>query len=111
MNDATKPGLLSVDDALAHLLAHATPLGESEWVATENALGRVLAVTQISGVTVPPFDNSAMDGYAVSMDYISAPRLRVSQRIAAGSTCQPLETGTAARISPARRYQCIAMRW
>jgi len=97
-NDTRKPGMLSVDDALAHLLAHATPLDDSEWVATENALGRVLAVAQISGVTVPPFDNSAMDGYAVSMADISAPRLRVSQRIAAGSISQPLETGTAARI-------------
>ena len=29
------------------------------------ALGRVLAVPQISAITVPPLDNSAMDGYAV----------------------------------------------
>ncbi|MFA7239725.1 MAG: gephyrin-like molybdotransferase Glp [Sulfuricellaceae bacterium] len=98
MNDTKKPGLLSVDDALAHLLAHATPLAGNEWVNTENALGRVLAVAQISTVTVPPFDNSAMDGYAVRMADLSAPRLRVSQRIPAGTDCPPLEAGTAARI-------------
>lgn len=98
MNDTKKPGPLSVDDALAHLLAHATPLAGNEWVDTENALGRVLAVAQISTVTVPPFDNSAMDGYAVRMADLSAPRLRVSQRIPAGTDCPPLEAGTAARI-------------
>ena len=98
MNDTKKPGLLSVDEALAQLLAHALPPAASEWVATENALGRILAAAQFSGVTVPPFDNSAMDGYAVRMLDLALPRLRISQRIPAGSVGQPLEAGAAARI-------------
>lgn len=106
MNDTKKPGLFAVDDALAHLLAHALPPNDSEWLATENALGRVLAAPQSSNVTVPPFDNSAMDGYALRMADLAAPRLhpglrpglRISQRIPAGGVGQPLAAGTAARI-------------
>jgi molybdopterin molybdotransferase len=96
----TKKPLLSVDEALARLLEQAAPLDGVEHVATECALGRVLAAAQFSGVDVPPLDNSAMDGYAVRMADLPAPgaRLRVAQRIPAGSLGQPLETGTAARI-------------
>src|SRR5688572_8654732 len=45
---------------------------------------------------VPPLDNSAMDGYAVSTKDSS--KLRVAQKIMAGSVGKPLEKGTAARI-------------
>src|SRR4051812_37341743 len=48
---------------------------------------------------VPPMDNSAMDGYAVRIaDLQKGQRLRVAQKIMAGSVGQPLEPGTAARI-------------
>jgi len=100
MNDIKKSNLLSVDEALALLLGQAIPLTDIESVATESALGRVLAAPQVSTVNVPPLGNSAMDGYAVRMADMTqpAPRLRVAQRIPAGSIGQPLETGTAARI-------------
>ena len=93
-------GLLSVDDALAKLIAGATPIAETEDVATLQATGRVLARDQASTMDVPPMDNSAMDGYAVRLADLpgDAPRLRVAQRIPAGSVGQPLEPGTAARI-------------
>jgi molybdopterin molybdotransferase len=100
MNDTKQLKLLSVEEALARLLEQAVPLADIESVATECALGRALAAPQSSTVNVPPLDNSAMDGYAVRMADMSAatPRLRITQRIPAGSIGQPLEAGTAARI-------------
>jgi molybdopterin molybdotransferase len=93
------PGLLSVDDALAQLLAGAQPVKEIEQVPTLKASGRVLAKAQTSTMDVPPMDNSAMDGYAVRLADLSSNRiLKVAQRIPAGSVGKPLEAGTAARI-------------
>jgi molybdopterin molybdotransferase len=93
-------GLLSVDEALDRLLAGASPVRDSETVPTLQATGRVLAQSQRSTMNVPPMDNSAMDGYAVRAGDVPRPgaRLRVAQRIAAGSVGQPLAPGTAARI-------------
>jgi len=95
-----KPGLLSVDEALAFLLEGARPVAETETLATLAATGRVLAEAQFSTLTVPAVDNTSMDGYAVyAADCASGEaRLPVSQRIPAGSVPQPLARGTAARI-------------
>lgn len=89
-------GLLSVDDALELLLAGAAPVREIEELPTMQASGRVLARDQASTMDVPPMDNSAMDGYAVRIS--DGSKLKVAQRIAAGSVGKPLEAGTAARI-------------
>ena len=93
-------GMLSVDEALAQLLAGARPLAEVEEVDTLNATGRVLAREQHSTVNVPPLDNTSMDGYAVRAAECASgeARLRVSQRIPAGSVPPALVAGTAARI-------------
>ena len=93
-------GMLSVDEALAFLLAGATPVADTEQVATLAASGRVLAQAQHSTFSVPSMDNTSMDGYAVyAADCASGEaRLPVSQRIPAGSVPQPLARGTAARI-------------
>lgn len=92
--------LLSFDEALHKLLAVARPVGEIEAVDTVAAAGRVLARAQSSGLTVPPLDNSAMDGYAVRTADVAAAgaRLPVAQRIPAGAVGTPLVPGTAARI-------------
>jgi molybdopterin molybdotransferase len=89
-------GLLSVDEALARLLAEAKPVSDVEQVPTLEATNRILARAQTSTMDVPPLDNSAMDGYAVSTKDSS--RLKVAQKIMAGSVGKPLEKGTAARI-------------
>jgi molybdopterin molybdotransferase len=89
-------GLLTVDEALARLLAEAKPVDGVEEVATLEATGRILARAQRSSMDVPPMDNSAMDGYAVRARDSS--RLKVAQKIMAGSVGKPLEPGTAARI-------------
>jgi molybdopterin molybdotransferase len=57
--------MITVEEALARVLASAeTPL-EEEKVALESAYGRVLARDLKALRTQPPFSNSAMDGYAV----------------------------------------------
>jgi molybdopterin molybdotransferase len=78
--------LLSVDEALARVLDGLTPL-EAERVAIESAHGRVLAEDLAARLTQPPFDASAMDGYAVrASDVASFPaRLKVIGVSAAGA--------------------------
>lgn len=92
--------MLSFEAALDQLLAAAKPVADIEQVATEDALGRVLAEALVSSLDLPPLDNSAMDGYALRAADVThaGVRLPVSQRIAAGSVPEPLEPGTAARI-------------
>src|SRR4051794_32518534 len=89
-------GLVSVDEALATLLGQARAVPEIEDVPTLGATGRVLARAQRSTMDVPPMDNSAMDGYAVRI--ADGLKLRVAQKIMAGSVGKALERGTAARI-------------
>ena len=55
---------LSIDEALARVLACATPLPAEE-VALQDALGRVLAADGLAATDLPPFPSSAMDGFAV----------------------------------------------
>ena len=91
---------MPLDEALASLLARATPVLGSESISTFEADGRVLAQDVVSGLTVPPRDNSSMDGYAVRAADCTAPGvvLAVAQRIPAGTVGGPLAVGTAARI-------------
>ena len=78
--------MLSATQLLDALLERACAVSETETVAVTRALGRVLAAPQISAITVPPLDNSAMDGYAVRVADVARAgvRLPVSQRILAG---------------------------
>ena len=55
---------INVEEALSHIYATALPLS-TEIVPIENALNRVLAQTVIATHSLPEFDNSAMDGYAI----------------------------------------------
>ena len=92
--------MLSAANLLENLLARARPVTETTTLALADTLGRALAQAQVSAITVPPLDNSAMDGYAVRVADVSAVgiRLPVAQRIAAGQVGAPLQPGTAARI-------------
>ncbi|MEJ8811359.1 gephyrin-like molybdotransferase Glp [Variovorax ureilyticus] len=97
---SSRPPLMALDEALSRLLAAASPQLGTESVSTFEADGRVLAHDVVSGLTVPPRDNSSMDGYAVrAADCATAGAvLRVAQRIPAGTVGTPLAAGTAARI-------------
>ncbi len=82
------------------MLSHARAVEEIETVGISEALGRVLAEPLSSNVNMPPWDNSAMDGYAVNSADLTAAdvRLPISQRIPAGAAGEQLKPGTAARI-------------
>jgi len=94
------PGLISVDDAIEKILGQSFPVTETESIEILDALGRVLASDLKSSISVPGYDNSAMDGYAVrSIDCAEeSVSLDVSQRIPAGTIGLPLKEKTAARI-------------
>jgi molybdopterin molybdotransferase len=91
--------LLSVADALALVLAEARPLPSVE-VPLDNAIGRVLTADLAALRTQPPADVSAMDGYAVRGDDVTAPTvLKVVGEIAAGRPFdRTVGPGEAARI-------------
>ncbi|MGO1426487.1 MAG: molybdopterin molybdotransferase MoeA [Halomonas sp.] len=89
--------LQPISAALEALLADVSPVGTDESVPLEAAAGRVLAEAVTAQLDVPPFDNSAMDGYALRA--VDAGKwLPVSQRIAAGTPAAALEPGSCARI-------------
>ncbi|WPC03694.1 molybdopterin molybdotransferase MoeA [Pseudomonas benzenivorans] len=100
MSGGEQPGLLPVEEALARLmrLAEAAPIGETERVALADADGRVLAEPLVAGLDLPPWANSAMDGYALRLADWQGEPLPVSQRILAGSAPGPLQQGSCARI-------------
>lgn len=100
--------MLQYEEALARVIS-AVPTPASESVALAQADGRYLARDILSPIDLPPFDNSAMDGYAVrAADVASAKpnspvRLRLVGRVAAGEklpgdvtsgTCVRLFTGS-----------------
>src|SRR5690606_31685626 len=57
--------LLPVPDARKRLLDRARPVSETEALPLHDAAGRVLAAPLAAQLTQPPFDASAMDGYAL----------------------------------------------
>ncbi|ELI1841564.1 molybdopterin molybdotransferase MoeA [Vibrio fluvialis] len=59
------PGLMPIEDALDKMLSRITPIQTTLTLPLADALGFVLAEDILSPINVPPFDNSAMDGYAV----------------------------------------------
>ena len=78
------------------------PVTETEAVTLAGAQGRVLATGLTAPLDLPPFDNSAVDGYAVrhrDLDADADTRLAISGRLTAGSAAsKPLGAGEAARI-------------
>lgn len=91
-----------VADARAHILATCSAVRGTLRVPVRDALGRVLAADVISPVSVPPHDNSAMDGYAVRHADLAADgdtRLTiVGQAFAGHAWAGEVTTGQAVRI-------------
>lgn len=103
--------LTPIEAAIPPLLQSLPQILEIEAVPLEQALGRIIGSDVAAKINVPPHANSAMDGYALRAAD-SQPRglVQVSQRIAAGQVGEPLQAGTAARISPGhhcRRAQML----
>ena len=97
------PGIAQHRDVFERLAVNQQQVGNpafADLAEIAEAIGRVLAEQIRSPRDVPPFRNSAMDGYAVCAADCPAEGLSlpVSQRIPAGASPQPLVAGTAARI-------------
>jgi molybdopterin molybdotransferase len=79
--------IMSVEDAVAAIVAQLRPVDELETATLADADGRVLAKDLVASLQLPPFTNSAVDGYAVRADDVpldEARLFRVTGRLQAG---------------------------
>jgi molybdopterin molybdotransferase len=94
--------LMPIADMERLIAERVAPVAETETIALQAARGRVLAQDVIAPLNLPPFDNSAVDGYAVrhaDLDATSETRLAIEGRLTAGSAAtQPIAPGRAVRI-------------
>ena len=94
--------LLPVADAERLIGEGVTPVSGSEKVPLREAVGRVVAADIVAPFHLPPFDNSAVDGYAVRPEDLDGERERrlvVIDRVAAGHAgTRQLKPGEAVRI-------------
>jgi molybdopterin molybdotransferase len=94
--------MMSVDEAVAIIAGRVTAVHDVETVPLTQADGRILADGIAAPLPLPPFTNSAVDGYAVRSGDLSQraeQSFPVAGRIQAGvSAREPLEPGHAMRI-------------
>lgn len=94
--------LMTMDAALALLVARTRPIAAQEWAPLAAATGRILAEDLVAAVDVPPYDNAAVDGFAVHFADLApaAPtRLALGGRAAAGHPLErPARAGEAIRV-------------
>ena len=94
--------LLPIADMERMIAERVRPVSETKSVALNAARGRVLAADVVAPLDLPPFDNSAVDGYAVrhrDLDAQGETFLAISGRLTAGSAASaPVAAGQAVRI-------------
>jgi molybdopterin molybdotransferase len=92
--------LLSVPEACVQAARFVRPILQTEYLPLVDAVGRTLARDIEANVAIPPFTQSAMDGYALKAGtgLKSGARLRVIGRIAAGQISGRLKRGQAMRL-------------
>jgi molybdopterin molybdotransferase len=93
--------MLSVDDAVGIITSKVTAVGETESVALVEADGRILARDIAAPLPLPPFTNSAVDGYAVPGSELPRDKEQafpVSGRVQAGAAAEAAQAGHAVRI-------------
>jgi molybdopterin molybdotransferase len=93
--------LLTVEEAAALVAERVAPVAEVEKVPLGEADNRVLAADVFAPVDLPPFDNSAVDGYAVRFADLAREGetvLPVAGRVAAGASADGAPAGAALRI-------------
>ncbi|QTL38735.1 molybdopterin molybdotransferase MoeA [Xenorhabdus budapestensis] len=100
MDHCYTSGLISLEQALEKLLTQTAPLTETEAINLTQSAGRITATNIISPINVPPFDNSAMDGYAIRLtDLNDTQILPVAGKVLAGIPFQgEWPVGTCIRI-------------
>ncbi|BBB24156.1 molybdopterin molybdotransferase [Isorropodon fossajaponicum endosymbiont JTNG4] len=101
--DTIPQPLLSIDEVLKILIDSAKVTNNTQLIGLDDALNRMLAIDIHANISVPSFDNSAMDGYAINLkeNQINTPggfAFEITDRIPAGSTGDALAPGCAARI-------------
>jgi molybdopterin molybdotransferase len=89
--------LPTVGETAARILNEYLPLNKVETVPLMQASGRILAEDIFAGVSVPSFNNSAVDGYAINHVHFSD-KMPVSARIIAGDKVKIYDNQTAIRI-------------
>jgi molybdopterin molybdotransferase len=94
--------MMSVDEAVSIIAARVTAVQEIETVSLMAADGRILAKEISAPLPLPPFTNSAVDGYAVrsgDLAQVEEQAFPVAGRVQAGAAAQgPVEPGHAVRI-------------
>ena len=89
---------LSVDEAIAELIATLRPVERIEHVPTSAALARILAEDIAAPFDLPAFDNAAMDGYALRSADLALPALRqIGTALAGHAFAGRVEAGTCVR--------------
>jgi Molybdopterin biosynthesis enzyme len=79
-------GAMSVQEALNTMLAQITPVSECVTVSLANSQGHILAEDVLSPLNMPPFDNSAMDGYAFRFaEWVDGQTLAIAGTALAGN--------------------------
>jgi molybdopterin molybdotransferase len=94
--------MMSVDEAVGIIAARVTAVQDIETVSLTAADGRILAKEISAPLPLPPFTNSAVDGYAVrsaDLAQLEEQAFPVAGRVQAGASAQgPVEPGHAVRI-------------
>ncbi|MEA2990202.1 MAG: molybdopterin molybdotransferase [Alphaproteobacteria bacterium] len=94
--------LLPIADAERMIAERVAPVVEVETVPLNAARGRVVASDVVAPISLPPFDNSAVDGYAVrhaDLEPGNETRLAIGERVTAGrAAARALAPGAATRI-------------
>jgi molybdopterin molybdotransferase len=93
--------LLPIDEVERILRERVKPVAETETVPLRLAHGRVIARDVVAPIDLPPFDNSAVDGYAVRAADLAPDgetRLAIAGRVTAGGAAPALGPGQAIRI-------------
>jgi len=94
--------MMSVDEAVSIIAARVTAVQDIETVSLTAADGRILAQEISAPFPLPPFTNSAVDGYAVrgrDLAQLEEQAFPVAGRVQAGAAAQgPVEPGHAVRI-------------
>jgi molybdopterin molybdotransferase len=100
VDSCSAPGLTPLDSALEQLLSQVNVSNRTQIIAIQQACGLVLAKDVVSGLNIPPADNSAMDGYAVkAQDAIDGARLTQVTKVFAGHPYDgEIQQGQCARI-------------
>src|SRR4051812_34786998 len=94
--------MMSVDEAVGIIASRVTAVSEGETIALAQADGRVLAADVSGPLPLPPFPNSAVDGYAVASRDLpknNEQAFAVAGRVQAGASARaPIKPGEAVRI-------------